>query len=545
VASTAPELAGKPSALQPSRPQTQGGTAAARAPGSLAVPQQANCRPDGRQQGFAAYMPPCVPLFTGDNGGATARGVTRDKIVVALWRSQADPAQQAALTAAGIADDRAVTDRYYNTWLYYANQHYETYKREVVFVYVEASGRTDDDVAMRADAVRIAEEVKAFAALGPSSPVMARELAARGVLCICLGSDSRTNYLSAPGMIFSAPLPMMEDHYAHMAEYIGKRLAGKPAKWAGDAALQAQTRKFGLIWTSGAGSATDPARKDARDFYVQRLSKFGTGLAKDVSYNTDLSKAGEQSTNIIAQLKAAGVSNVAFMGDALTMIFITKEATRQAYFPEWLISGYNTSDSTFFGRSYDQAQWRHAFGVSPLWLFWTDVTLSIGYVEYHHACADAPAAMGKCAQGDEGKLACCNRWQIEAFFNGVQIAGPKLTTQSFTQAMYNAPPAGGAPKVPTYYFTPEDPTAIKDFMEIYWDPTGAAQDEVGNQGVGRMMKVEGGRRYRLGDWPATEPKAFDPNGAVFTSDDPKLGQMVFAHAGHRHPPSRHCLSCEA
>ena len=46
--------------------------------------------------------------------------------------------------------------------------------------------------------------------------------------------------------------------------------------------------------------------------------------------------------------------------------FLTKEATAQGYFPEWVVLGYAYTDTAVFGRQYDQKQWAHAFGVSLL-----------------------------------------------------------------------------------------------------------------------------------------------------------------------------------
>ena len=55
-----------------------------------------NCRPDGRMKGISLYAPPCVS-FSGDNGGATAKGVTKDKILVSATSCPIDPATQAIL----------------------------------------------------------------------------------------------------------------------------------------------------------------------------------------------------------------------------------------------------------------------------------------------------------------------------------------------------------------------------------------------------------------------------------------------------------------
>jgi len=50
---------------------------------------------------------------------------------------------------------------------------------------------------------------------------------------------------------------------------------------------------------------------------------------------------------------------------------MTQEATRQGYGPEWVLlgaggasGGLTGADTTFSGRTYDQTQWAHAFGLS-------------------------------------------------------------------------------------------------------------------------------------------------------------------------------------
>ena len=50
----------------------------------------------------------------------------------------------------------------------------------------------------------------------------------------------------------------------------------------------------------------------------------------------------------------------------MTPSSLTKEATAQNYFPEWVVLGAAYTDTSLFGRSYDQKQWAHAFGVSTL-----------------------------------------------------------------------------------------------------------------------------------------------------------------------------------
>ena len=66
---------------------------------------------------------------------------------------------------------------------------------------------------------------------------------------------------------------------------------------------------------------------------------------------------------MITKLKDAGVTTIIYTGDPLMPASFTKEATAQDYHPEWIIGPTVLADTTIFGRTYDQAQWAHAFGV--------------------------------------------------------------------------------------------------------------------------------------------------------------------------------------
>ena len=59
-----------------------------------------------------------------------------------------------------------------------------------------------------------------------------------------------------------------------------------------------------------------------------------------------------------------------------------------------------------------------------------------------------------------------------------------------------------------------------------------------------MMKVDGGKRYEAGQWPASDPKAFDPNGAIAVSDNPD-GGGPFPHEQDGHTHTGKCLSCKS
>ncbi len=488
------------------------------------------CREDGRQRGISKYLPPCVALFKGDNGGATARGVTRDAITVVRYMSQVSAATQAALIAAGADDTREDQDRMDAAIVDYFNAHYETYGREVKIITMDATGESSNDSAMRADAKTIADKHKALAAWG-APDTLAEELAARDVICLCTTSLSDRFYADNRDHIFSS-LPSGEEYGTAMAEYMGKRLHGRNAEHGGTAVVQLK-RKFGIVYLESTSSGPRRHAKVVRDHFLNELKKYGVTNVKTVGYSSDLTQAQEQSTNVISQMRDAGVTSVALLADPLFPIFLTKEATRQAFFPEWLIMGTALTDTTFFGRTYDQAQWNHAFGISPLWVFWVDVSGSAGYREYHHA---RPGSN----RGDEGVSINVRRAPIQYAFAGIHMAGPNLTTKSFAQGMYNFPRTGGVADAPLVFFTSKHPNAIKDFTEVWWNPTGSGRDETGKDGPGTLMKVDGGKRYLTGTWPRTAPKVFVQQGAVYTKDIP---QPKHEQDGHKHDPKQRCMSC--
>ena len=530
-------------------PSAGGSTATAPAPGDAvaapkAVPKGVefgtgpNCQANKRQKGIAVYMPPCVNWKPGTpNGGATAQGVTETTIKVTRFNSQTDPATEQALIAAGANDTEAVYQRMYEAFFDYGNAHYETYGREVVLETIEASGPSDNEEAMKADAQRIANEKKAFLNFGGPN-ALAEELVQLGVVCMCTVSRPKEFYLANPPYLFST-LPTIDEYYSHIAEYVGKRLKGKPAKHAGDLQFQQTERKFGLVYLEGSRSKIDPLAKKARDFYASELAKYGVTLAADAGYVGDVASYGNQASSIISKMRSAGVSNLLFIGDPLMPIFMTKQATGQAYFPEWFISGTALIDTTFFGRTYDQEQWSHAFGLSPLYVFWNDVSTSSGYREYHHG---KPGE----ARGREGVSVNVQRASVQLLFIGIHMAGPILTPDNLARGMFNYPKSGGTPANPLSFFTRESPTQYKDFTEVFWDRTGTGKDETAKDGAGLLLKVAQGKRYALGQYPATDPRVFIKDGTeVYTNDNPPGGRdPAHEQDGHKHDyANKACLSC--
>jgi hypothetical protein len=508
-----------------------------------------NCRPDGRQVGISFYMAPCVQWTGTNNGGATADGVTAKQIKVIRWLGFQDDATKAILRAYKLSDEDAVIKRSYDAYRAYSNHHYQTYGREVVYEDYNASAVGTNDEAMIADAAQIADKHPFAVVVGnPAAPmptILASELNARGVLCSGCTVSLSTGYYNENPDIIAGGLPSINEYCLQSAEYIGKRMAGKNAIYAGDElnpvqGFKTKPRVFGLLYLNGTMGKVDPEGERARKLCENAFGQYGISFAVQVGYLYDPGRNQADVSNMIAQMKQAGVTTIVPIVDPLSPILITPEATRQNYYPEWFVTGTGLSDTTTAARLYDQNQWRHAFGITPLWVTWVDVKTSTGVKEYHDARRDA-------ADGDEGVLCNIYRGVAQQLFTGIQMAGPNLTKETWKAGIFaypETPEGGGRAALPTVHYTPDLPTAIKDFAEVYYDITEQGLDERGQPGAGMMMKTDQGRRYKVGQWPTEDPHAYQGSagGAIAVSDTPPGGGDPPWTPGPAYPLDG-CLSC--
>jgi hypothetical protein len=414
-------------------------SAAANAGSDVTFGTGPDCRADGRQNGFSYYMPPCVQWNNTNNGGATADGVTDKQIKIVRWLGFQDDATKAILQAYKLSDDDATIARSYDAYRAYSNHHYQTYGREVVYEDFAASAVSTNDEAMIADAARIAD-LHPFAVIvgNPAAPmptVLTSELNARGILCSGCSVSLSTGYYNENPLIVPGGLPTINEYCAQAAEYVGKRLAGKNATFAGDELNPVQgfhnkTRVFGLMYLNGQMGKVDPEGERGRKICEDAFAQYGVSFAVQVGYLYDPGRNQNDVANMITQFKNAGVTTIVPIIDPLSPILITPEATRQNYYPEWFVTGTGLSDTTTAGRLYDQNQWRHAFGITPLWVTWVDAKTSTGYKEYHDAFRSDP-------DGAEGVLCNIYRGVAQQLFTGIQMAGPNLTHDSWINGLFS------------------------------------------------------------------------------------------------------------
>jgi hypothetical protein len=292
-----------------------------------------------------------------------------------------------------------------------------------------------------------------------------------------------------------------------------------------------------MIYLTGQNEVVYPEDVEVKGLAEQALARCGLRFAKEIGYSYDPGRNQADVTNMIAQLKAAGVTTVVPFWDPLYPILITGEATRQVYFPEWFITGTGLSDTTTAGRLYDQQQWTHAFGISPLWVTWATVAKSAGYREYHWARPQDPP-------GAEGVLINIYRSRIAELFTLIQMAGPDLTDATVSAGAFAYPHTGGLPAKPLLFRTRAAPTWIKDFTEVWYGSSVRGPDERGEVGNGMVVKANGGKRYQAGQWTVGDPAAFVMAGSITVTDDPPGGgDWPTDIPTNAYPPNAACTDC--
>lgn len=463
------------------------------------------------------FRPECFAPFSGDNGGATATGVTADEITIVYYEGpNADPVISYVTDAISVDDTNEQQFETMKNIVRYYETYYELYGRKINLVTYEGTGIATDEVAARADAAAIVQKYQPFAVVGGPAltSAFADELAKNKTLCIgCTPGQPPAFYSERDPYVWGLDGSAIQKQ-THVLEFIGKQLVGKNAEHAGDT-LTSTPRKFGLVYLESSG-----ASKDLADSFAAGMDGLGAPLAEVVAYQLDPATIQQQASQVITKLKTAGVTTIIFSGDPVAPRDFTKEATAQEYFPEWVVAASTLVDVTAFARTYDAQQWSHAFGVTQL--------AARGNPEKSGAYADYVWFNGTPPPADDtiGVIAP----NPALLFSVLQGTGPNLTPEAFRDALFAADGTKQAISQPYlsygdkgYWGGVMDYQGVDDATVFWWDGAATGPDEIRKQGTGMYQYVDGGKRYLPGEW-TTEDKLFDPNGAVPIYDTPPAGE---------------------
>jgi hypothetical protein len=465
----------------------------------------------GRVKIPIVYSPPCVQPFTGKNGGATAQGVTGNEIKVVIWVGDPskDPVLAGQIIAAGASLDTNTIKATWQGYIDIYNKMLELYGRKISVEFFDGTGSGADTAAAKSDAIAIAAK-KPFAVLGgpaQSTSVFSDELAHRGVVCVgtCALAVPQRITTNNAGFIFTDG-PSPEQSAMLTAEFIGKQAGPGKAQFAGDDATKNKQRVYGVAHydtPDGQYHAQFNTLKDA-------LKKYKITPKADQSFFLDPAKSQENARTIITKMKTAGVTTVIYTGDPLTPAALTKEASAQDYHPEWIVGPTVLADTTFFGRTFDQEQWAHAFGIA-LVAGRVPQSENPNYTLYTWFHGSPPPN---------------NTYNVivptvSVLARGLTMAGQKLTPKTFQDGLFRYPPSGGDPINPKQSWGKHGLWPFVDYWGsddagiLWWDPNASGEDEVGKVGQGIYQYGNGAKRYALGHFPAAgQGGLFDTSTAV-------------------------------
>jgi hypothetical protein len=395
----------------------------------------------------------CTPAWSGNNGGATAHGVTDSTITLVLrnpsdWDSAAETT--GVPTFAEIAHDTRVLADFFNT-------QFELYGREVVVKTFNgrgsffAEGANKGQEAASADA-QTAYDLGAFVDGFPiSTGAYSDAEAARRIISFAPGNSLAAYHANAPYM-YGVPLgPVADIQGAGVAAVACQRMAKMSAVFAGDPLLRASTRKFAIL------EPEQPEYAGGGAIAVNELKKCGAQVEL-YKYNADVTLEAQQAATIAARMSADGMTTVIMLTDPLMSQFMTHAATSAGYRPEWVFTVFPQA----LARQADPNQLAHGIDVSP----W-------------HATNGPPAERlcagiykladpgGSPASGPQGVDSSCSL--LLALFSALQEAGPALTAQSFNQGWFSLPPSKASSDFGRWSFASDQWSPVASMSVLQWN----------------------------------------------------------------------------
>jgi hypothetical protein len=472
------------------QPGTSGSAGSSGGAGGAAA-DVSGCGDRTRQVPGDPYSPPCY-AFSGGNGGATSQGVTDDAIVVTVRRLEGPSAAEifADISGQSVNDSPSAYEDTVLALAEYFSSKFQFYGRklDIRFFRGEGSGASEllgggKEKAL-ADAVRASQEHGAFADISGITIPYADALARNNVVNFGAPYPSSNWFEQRRPYSWSLFPDGTNVVYSSAAATIG-RLSGSPNAQYGGPSVNGKPRVFAVVAPENA------EYQESVNRYLDLLGAAGIQVRLNMKYKLDISSMPNQASNIIAQLKDAGVTSVLCGCDPVMLALgLTPKANEQGFEPEWLTSGLAFVEQDIVAQLIDTRQWSHAFGIA-----YNAESEPLGR-SYPYAAYKSVRPNDEPAFGVEEIY-----YQMYLLAIGIQMAGPNLTPATLEAGMFQYPDSSG-PRG-RWGFGPGDYTPTDDFREIWWDPDRISPQ---NNKAGAWVQLGGGARYT----PETAPRGPAP-----------------------------------
>ena len=479
-------------------------------------PSTKRCVGNPPRQTEDPLSPPCVAHFSGDNGGATYPGVTREEVRV-LFYFEGTPKQQGSSRAGGEPEtfnkyvdlneppkeDEYVAARVLRPYQRYFNERYQTYGRFVhFFAYFRASNGANAE-QRRADAVENYQKIKPFAvvnfasfgATSAYSEVMLRKhvlvfTGAQNSRFACCVSSSE--FARTPGMRWGTAAST-EEYARIFGGLICAQVVGRPVTFGGNAADQGKPRQLGMINNDRASFPEWGVL--ARLVRAQVKACGGEFVYEAPSGGSSCSL--ETASGHMAEFQRLGVTTIIWPGGADSAgndgcgQHMQNAGAALRYLPEVVVAGNGGTETQISAQASNQEFSRHQVMLTPY---------PRGDALGDTPCVDsAREADPEIPARDLENFGCEYYAAIRLLFTGIQVAGPRLGPPSMDKGYHAIPGRGSSdPYYEACFFEPGDYTCIKDAQIQHWDPAGQTP---GSASSGCWRMIEGGARYLAEDWP--------------------------------------------
>ena len=472
---------------------------------------------DPPRQVESIFSAACAGPFTGANGGKTYRGVSANEIRIGVRSTgnrggSNDCGTNGEIDSMTPATMDAATRTFYVLEKYF-NANFQFYGRQLKFICIEPESLS---VADEQAAAIDADAKYGIYGSAVASSIGCDEFARRKIISMCEGLPDSTYSKNDPYMWSSYYGSTEGTRYLN--EYFCKKLAGKPAKYAGTADLQGTKRKLGVITYNDRGYGDD--------------ATFGKKLLKEMCGEDEIlifmTPAGDSADGNAAlaqaatQMKAAGVTTILPAMDFISTSALTNAAQGQGYFPEWFVSDYGAISQNQLGGLMNQAEWKNAFGVTSL-----DAQRPDSSTECFRAYRSLDPA-------NAPNYVLCNYvWRnLMLFISSIQEAGPNLSPTTQKAGFYKLTHYWKSPNWALGGdYKPGKWTYGGDIVEIWWDTTAT---EPGGHSVGAYRYTHNGRRECPGAL-TDELIPFVPTDApalVPDYNEPAIGSVPTCLAAH-------------
>jgi hypothetical protein len=298
--------------------------------------------------------------------------------------------------------------------------------------------------------------------------------------------------------------------------FVQQQLVGNNADLGGEAVVNSP-RTFAYVYLE-----SGPTSAELADRFAGLMEGAGTPFVEVIPYALDPATIQQTALQTITRLKSAGVTTVLFFGDPVAPRDFTREATAQGYFPEWVVAASSLTDTRAFGRTYDQEQWQHAFGVTTLVapVAPTVAGYPAQYEWFNGTTAPADESIG------------VDQPNLMLFANVAQDTGPNLTHETWRDSLFAIEPTQRGVSNPSLSWGEHglwdfvDYHGIDDTTALWWDADATGPDELRREGTGMWAYPNGGERFLPGDWPTERIALFEDEGAVTIFNERPPGEEV-------------------